>query len=418
MTILQLTRSFSRGGRRNAILSLVDALLELGIACELACLDELGCEASELSPYSQSLHVTRRRSWRDWKAVAKLFRLCRDRDIDVVHAHDAASQWMGMLTRLRLPRIPLLMTFHRSVSIDSATYRDRIRNGMACAATSAVVTGSTERREHFLQNYAIPARKVVTIPFGVDTRQFVTDPAARQALRKEWNLPDEAVVVGIVGHFGPEKGVDVALRAFQAARQRSPLRPLALVVVGDGAAERAAELRALAALDPSASITFAGFRRDIVRCMQAFDILLHAPRQEAFGLVLIEAMAAGLPVIATRVGGIPDIVRHGLTGMLVPGEDVEAMSSCLAELADDPGLRSRLGGAGRQVAASEYDTSLYARRYARLYRALLDGHAPVGADEQSGLRIDPAVVLQAASHIGATEVLQLSRGRESICPNK
>src|SRR5581483_3864765 len=134
----------------------------------------------------------------------------------------------------------------------------------------------------------------------------------RRAVRNELGLDQDVTLFGVIGHFGPEKGVDVAIRAFQALAGRSLPGPVALVIFGDGPQRPELEnlVRSVAAPGP---VCFAGFRRDIHRCLQAIDALLHAPRLEAFGLVLIEAMATGIPVIASRTGGIPDLVREGRT---------------------------------------------------------------------------------------------------------
>src|SRR5207249_4315717 len=125
------------------------------------------------------------------------------------------------------------------------------------------------------------------------------------------------------GHFGPEKGLDVVLRGFGDLLRAAPGAPGRLAILGDGPPGRRAELEALAARVAPGRVEFLGFRSDVASWYPAFDVLIHAPRLEAFGLAVAEAMASGLPVIGAAVGGVPDLVHHGVTGMLVPPEDPE-----------------------------------------------------------------------------------------------
>ena len=178
----------------------------------------------------------------------------------------------------------------------------------------------------------------------------------------------------------------MVVRAFQNLAA-SPLPvPTALVVLGSGSAEQQEKLQALARSVPSVPILFPGFHGDMPRWLQAFDLFVHAPRLEAFGLVLVEAMATQLPIIATRVGGVPDIVREGKTGLLVSPEAPEEMAGAMRRLISDPGLRHALADQARKVALAEFRVERFAQRYRRVYQALLDGQVPTGvAQEENGV---------------------------------
>jgi glycosyltransferase involved in cell wall biosynthesis len=265
------------------------------------------------------------------------------------------------------------MTFHRSLGMESASLANRLRNALGCWQSAAVVTGSEERRAHFIAENFVPARKVVRIPFGTDLSRFHPDPQSREAVRRELGIDPEVVLIGAIGHFGPEKGIDLAIRAFQALRQRAVSRPVAMVVFGDG--PNRPEIEKLASLSSGSPgiIRLAGFRQDIDRCMTALDVLLHAPRLEAFGLVIIEAMATGLPVVASRLGGIPDLVRHGQTGFLADPSKSESLAAALQQLLSDPALLGSMGAEARRVALAEYGRGLYVRRHLELYEKLRAG---------------------------------------------
>jgi L-malate glycosyltransferase len=379
MKVLHVTLSFARGGRRTAITSLIQGLRSLEIESGLCCLDELGCLPEETAALEFPVKVLRRRSLLDLTALRGLRQFCREGKFDVIHTHDAASQFTAALSCLGMRRTPLLMTFHRSLGMESATLSDRVRNAWSSSRCGAIVTGSHERRAHFLSRNLIRANKVVRFPFGTDMSRFHPSVEIRTAIRQELLFEPEVTLLGVVGHFGTEKGVDVAIRAFQALQNQPLAAPVALVIFGDGS--RRAELERLAseASGAKSRVVFAGFRNDIDRCLQGLDILLHAPREEAFGLVVIEAMATGLPVVASSVGGIPDLVRDGRTGFLAQSENPESFAPPLARLINDRNLQLAMGREARRVALAEYDRVLFARRHLDLYRALLDRREPSSA---------------------------------------
>jgi glycosyltransferase involved in cell wall biosynthesis len=380
MNILHLTLSFTQGGRRRAILTLAARLRAGGVGCDLCCVGELGCPRADAEAVFGAVRALRRRSVFDNRALRGLTRLCDERGTQIIHTHDAASQAMAAVVRLWRPQVRLLMTFHRSLGFESGRLRDRLRNALAAAQCGAIVTGSRERREHFLSENYVRPEKVVRIPFGIDTNRFRPDAAARPVVRKELGLPSETLIVAAVGHYRPEKGLDRVVCGFAALARRTLPADSVLLVLGDGTARQHAALRAQCHRVPAGRVIFAGFRPDVERWLQAADVFVHAPRTEAFGLAVAEAMATGLPVVATPVGGILDLVRDGVTGALVPPDAPEQMADALERLLGCRTLREKLGGRAREIARAEYGVDLYARRYLALYEDLQAGREPKGVD--------------------------------------
>jgi glycosyltransferase involved in cell wall biosynthesis len=377
---LQLTLSFEPGGRREAVLTLARGLAAAGLSADLACVEQLGCEPQVLDGvFGQSVPLQRDRVGTR-QALARLVRLCDARHIDLIHTHDAASQWLAARLRLARPKIKLLMTFHRSLGFESAGWKAKLRNAAAGLATAAIVTGSRDRLAHYLSENYVRAGKVVRIPFGIDLARFRPNAEARAAVRAEMGVAEADLLIGAVGHFGPEKGIDLAVRSFVSlAKRQAPLRAK-LVVVGRGTAEQEQTLRELAA-PAGGAVCFAGFCRDVERYFAAMDVFLHVPRQEAFGLVVAEAMACGVPVVGAQVGGVPDMVRDGRTGITVAAEQPEEAAAALAQLGDDEALRQQLSAEALRVAHTEYSETLYVRRHVALYREILAARAPCGVDE-------------------------------------
>jgi glycosyltransferase involved in cell wall biosynthesis len=193
-----------------------------------------------------------------------------------------------------------------------------------------------------------------------------------------------------VGHFGHPKGLDVVLKGFQELARRQLPMPLALVVIGDGTPAQRAMLSSLASQVAPQRVLLTGYVADVERWFRAFDLFVHAPRLESFGLVLPEAMASRVPIVATRVGGVPDIVRDGRTGLLVPSESPHRLADALERLVRDRGLREAMAEEARRVALAEYGSSLYARRHLQLYQDVLAGQRPRGVDDAPATEPTPA----------------------------
>lgn len=381
MRILHLTLSFRSGGRRMAIERLALGLRDLEVESDLACLDELGCEREEIESIFGAIDVVGRGKPFRPRSVRRLVELCTRRRIDIIHAHDAGSQLAGAMACRHNPKMRLLMTFHRSLSIESSRFRDKIRNAYSTALSSAIVVGSSERKRHFIDNNYVRPSKVVRIPFGLDVASYVADLDVREEVRRELQLEDGVVAVAVIGHFGPEKGIDRAVRAFRMLRKRRPELEVDLLICGAGTESQRVETEEAVAGD--SRIRLLGYRRDIPRLLQGFDVLLHAPRQEAFGLVVIEAMASGLPVVAASVGGLTDLVVHGRTGLLAAEGDIAALAEGIEKIALSGEMRREMGAAARGRAANEYTVRLCAERHRTLYLDVLHQRPPRGVDEGS-----------------------------------
>ena len=368
MKVLHLTLSYNNGGRREAIAALAHGLRELGVGSHLGCLDEFGSAPDERAPFEDCFCLDRRGLF-DLGALRRLARYCRDKAVDVVHAHDAASEAMAALA---MPWGPpgLLMTFHRTRNIETARFRDRLRNALVGPRVGAVVTASEERRRHYIDHNFFSASKVSSVPLGIDLDRFMPDPAMCARTRKLVGADEGTLLVGTVGHFGSEKGVDLAIGAFQAFLRRNPGRDARLLVLGRGNPVQEARVRSLVLPEFAARIGILGFQPDPEHWFPGFDVLLHGARSEAFGLVLAEAQACGVPVVAARIGGIPEVVVDQGTGWLVPEASVEALTEGLEHVVADEGRRRVLARKAIEHAREQFSQRRYAQDYLQLYRRL------------------------------------------------
>jgi glycosyltransferase involved in cell wall biosynthesis len=211
-----------------------------------------------------------------------------------------------------------------------------------------VIAVSDAVRDHTGRYLGLSSAKIRTIRHGVDTVPFARVTAAeRDQLRAEWGASNETVVVGTVGRFVAQKSLHILLEGFALYRAASS-RSARLVMVGYGGLESVLKARAIE-IGLADEVVWTGFRDDIPTVMTSFDIVALSSKCEGFGLVLLEAMAAGKPIVATNASAIPEIVEDGVNGLLIPVDDPVAFSASFKRL-EDASLRARLGAAGRSRA--------------------------------------------------------------------
>jgi glycosyltransferase involved in cell wall biosynthesis len=238
----------------------------------------------------------------------------------------------------------------------------RIANlALARLATEAFAV-SADLRTHLLAE-GFPPGAMGVIHNGIDVGPLPS-AADRQAVRRDLGVDDDALVVGTIARLDPVKHLDALLEAAARARTIHPL-PVVAVVIGDGPERGVLEQRA-AALDLGDHVRFLGRRDDARRWLAGMDVYVNASVSEGISLTILEAMAAGLPVVATRVGGTPEIV-DAASGVLVPARDVPALADALVALGADPARRRELGAAARARVESAFSLDRMVAAYRGMY---------------------------------------------------
>jgi glycosyltransferase involved in cell wall biosynthesis len=284
---------------------------------------------------------------------------------DVVHTHLGYADLLAGTAAATL-RIPSVSTLH--VMEWSDERRERVKDRMMAAArhhlAARVITLSDPAREAYLAKVHDRPRHVVKLHNGIEG---AARPGEGPAVRRELGLEADDVVAAVVSVLRRGKGHALAAEAVADVRERHPR--LKLLVLGDGP-DRDEVARAVAPLGDAA--VMAGHRDDVMRVLDAVDVLLHPTAVDAFPTALLEAMAASVPVVATRVGGVPEIVEHGSTGLLVAAPPREReLAAALESLVSDAGVRERLGRAGRERFESEFTAARWAERLRALYESVL-----------------------------------------------
>lgn len=278
--------------------------------------------------------------------------------VEVVHTHNPQALVYGA-PAATLARCPCVHTKH-GVNPDPPR-RMWLRRAAAKMVDAYVAVTPTLARLATERNECDPTRLHV-IPNGIDTRRFAPNAAARARARAELGIPEEAWVVGTVGRLSPEKNQGLLIDAM--APMLDPRRHL--VIVGDGPERQQLQERAQATLR-SELVHFTGARNDPEAWLAAFDAFALTSDSEGLPLVLLEAMAVGLPVVATAVGGIPDVVEHDVTGYLVAPGDRTALTAELVRLATRPPRARVAANTARLMVLERNSTDHMVEGYEKLY---------------------------------------------------
>jgi L-malate glycosyltransferase len=297
----------------------------------------------------------------------RLWRLLRSQRTEIVHSHDAYTSVFGTLWA-RMAGVRGVIASRRSWHSPHLQGRIMRANRLAYRLADRVVGNSPSVARLVETEGGVPSSRVVTIPNFLDPQAYDAIPAVDRArLLGELEVPEGAFIVGIVARLTPVKDHSTLLRAVAALKARIPA--LHVILVGDGP-ERPRLTEETKGLGIEQIVHFAGERPPAPNLHGLFDVSVLCSTSEAFPNSILEAMAAARPVVATNVGGNPDAVLEGETGLLVPSADADALASAIFRLYSEPALRTAFGSVGRANAESGYGAPAVIEQVERLYEQL------------------------------------------------
>lgn len=356
---MQLVLSLAPGGTERLVIEICRQLTDKADAM-VVCLDERGAWADELESVGVAVVALRRQAGFQPALSRRIARLINANAIDVLHCHHYSPYVYGLLASV-MTNTRLVFTEHGRLSDDDPSLKRRMVNPFLSMLGGTVCAVSGNLRDHMIAE-GFPARRVRVVYNGIDPGRRATG-IERTVARATLGLAHDAFVIGTVGRLDPVKNLPAMLAAHRRVVERHPQAHA--VIVGDGT-ERAALEKAAVDLGVAHAVTFAGYRADVRQLMPAFDVYVNTSSYEGVSLTILEAMAAGVPVVATRVGGNPEVVIDQETGFLVT-PNPQLIADALSRLFSSPRERRLMGDAGRWRVTRNFSIARMVNDYANLY---------------------------------------------------
>lgn len=311
---------------------------------------------------------------RDLTAVSRITAYLKDVNADLIHAQLELGDILGGLAALRM-RLPIVSTLHTMPSQDMSL-KSRMHQEVEYFCLrhffNMVISVSDEARQFHKEIGKLPDRKTCTIYNGIDLSHFPVSPQSnREAVLREFNIPAASTVLITVAVLRELKGIQYMIRALPEILSVYP--DLYYLIAGSGDFQGAL-MEEAARVGVSERVVFAGARKDVPALMSASDIFILPTLTEALPTVLAEAMAASLPILASRVGGVPEMVEDGINGKMVAPADPQQLANVCTDMLRDPDALVKMGLAGRQIVEEKFNVRVQVDKLQALYQSLITSY--------------------------------------------
>jgi sugar transferase (PEP-CTERM/EpsH1 system associated) len=373
--ITHIVHSLDVGGLENGLVNVINNLDPARFSHSIVCLIRSGAIAQRIHRKDVEIREIGLDPSRFKFPIMPLVKIFRELRPDIVHTR--AWGTVDAIMAARLAGVPRVIHGEHGRDVADPQGRNRKRNVIRKCLSPMVdrfMTVSDDLQRWLTETVGIAAHKVVRIHNGVDIGKF--SRGGREAARRMLGLADANVAIGIVGRLDPVKDHRGLLHAFALAAQGFPQAHL--IIVGDGSMRQAiaAQIEQLRIAD---RVQMLGERQDVADILKALDCFTLTSVAEGISNTILEAMATGLPVVATHVGGNPELVQHGVTGQLVAPGDVGALAQAFETYLNDPELRQRHGEAARERSEKHFSLERMAANYTELYSSVAAGKSRIAA---------------------------------------
>jgi len=382
-TVLHLSSSSGPGGAETVVAS-VAAGLDASRYRSIVCLFRDGWLRGRCEQVGLETHIVPIAGMFDVRWLRQFSRLVRDHDVELIHAHEFGANVYGTLAG-RLARVPVIATVH-----GRSYYADRVHRRAAyrvVGRAATMIAVSEDIKRFVVEQTGVPSRRVRVVYNGIGAPGPVS-PATQAGLRAELEISDGQRVVVVVGSLYDVKGHRYLLEAAPTVLAACP--STVFLIAGRG--EREAALREQAkSLGVDARVRFLGFRRDVRALLAISDVFAQPSLSEGLSIAILEAMASARPVVTTRVGGNPELMADGETGLLVEPADAGGLASAMIRLLSNPAEARRLGENGSSRVKARFTIGATVREYEAIYDTALgrrgltrSSHDSATADRTAG----------------------------------
>jgi len=368
INVLHIYQNSKIGGVQQQFLSLLKAYdrdVFNPIFCCLGPEEEISKEIERIDIETVALNRARYHRFSPG-IVRDLYRLMKQKNIHIVRTHRYRANLYGRLAAL-LSGVPVkIISLHDNYRKDLRLER-RIVNKILLKATDKIVAVSESIRKDIIKYDGIDSSKILVIPNGIDTERF--NPEGNFAdIRKGFSIKESDIVLGFVGRVVPTKGLEYLIDALPFLKKE--FKNIKLLITGEGSTMERLKKKAKEN-NVHDSIIFTGKRRDIPDILSCTDIFVMPSVAEGLPNALLEAMAMGKPIVATEVGGIPEVIKNGHSGLLVPPRNPEALATAIKDLISNEQLAAKMGQAARHIVLDNFSIWSIAQKWQTLYLSIL-----------------------------------------------
>ncbi|MBN1871175.1 MAG: glycosyltransferase [Candidatus Omnitrophica bacterium] len=333
------------------------------------CLTKFGATGEELAKIGVSIEALGMGYHLTLPVLCKLFKKLKQKNTDIVHCHGYPGATVGRIAAI-LARIPIII-YHTHNTFEDYTKRMVVTEKLLNIFTDRILYCSNAALNSARQRYAVDSKKADVIYNGVNKLR-INEMFDFVEVKREFNIPANTKVVGCIASLVLRKGQRYLIDAAKILRDSLPADKMPkIMLVGDGSSRGDLE-RQVERLNLRADVIFTGARMDVARLLEAMDVVvLSSNIREGLGICLIEAMAKGKPVIGTNVGGIPEVIKDGINGLIIPSEDSSKMAESIKIIIEDGALARKMGEAGRKIFEEKFTHEHMMGQIERIYDDLI-----------------------------------------------
>lgn len=362
--VLHLIDTKGPGGAEMIFLNVIERTAQQGFD-GIAVIPASGWLADRLAEKMVPLRIVNMKGSFNWKLILELVRIVKASRIELIHAHLFGSSVYAAIVGM-LTRTPVVATFHGEVDVVDEGSLGWLKRWVLNRGVSTIVSVSAALQSNLIARGVVAARKAVVIHNGVDVGNYVGPKSTR--LRKQLKISDSTLLIGSLGNIRPAKGYDVMVRAMALLDNMGI--DFHFVIAGQDKSGKGDELMRLAvALGIGQRISLLGFQQDTAEYLRNLDLFVLSSLSEGFSIATIEALAAGVRVVATRCGGPEEILGDGLVGKLVEPGDAQAIAQAIHAVAGTPFDQKECID-GREIVNKKFSMDAMINQYAEIYRAV------------------------------------------------
>jgi L-malate glycosyltransferase len=366
--LMHVVHSLEIGGIERSTHDMVEVMPSYDIEPSVCCLDRLGPWGEDLKNKGFKIYTIGRSAGIDFKLISKLKAIIKEYKPDVIHPHQYTPYFYTILSNISLYRPKIVFSEHGRFYPDRMSPRRVMFNQFANRLTDRIISVCEATKKALVKYEWFPANKIEVIYNGIKIEKFQIKIDIAEK-RRSLGLKEDDIVIGAVGRLCTEKNYKMLILAFGLVAK--DVHNAKLVIVGGGQLED--QLRQTAAdMGLTNKVLFLGPRTDVPEILKTFDIYALSSDSEGASQVLLEAMASGTPVVATNVGGNPEIILDGQTGILVPRGDQFKFAEAILNIANDLQYRGKMAENGRNRIFEKFTFTQMVENYVNTYKRALD----------------------------------------------